>query len=72
MKTTGRQVSAKVGILCCRPQMLPDNILGLLCLVEGGVLLIYTKRFLPDNYKEEVRSETEVGRRDSPRYILFS
>lgn len=51
--------------------MLPDNILGLLCLVEGRVLLIYTKRFLPDNYKE-VRSETEVGRRDSPRYILFS
>lgn len=38
--------------------MLSDNILGLLCLVEGGVLLIYTKRFLPDNYKE-VRSETE-------------
>lgn len=25
--------------------MLSDNILGLLCLVEGRVLLIYTKRF---------------------------
>lgn len=31
--------------------MLSDNILGLLCLVEGRVLLIYAKKVLPDNYK---------------------